>query len=322
MNQEQLTIVVLDGHTLNPGDLSWDRLEGLGQTTIYDQSGPDEVQERAKDAEIAITNKSLLPENVISALPKLQYIGVLATGYNVVDLDSAKERGIPVTNIPTYGTRSVAQMVFAHILNFTQHVAHHAGTVCDGRWACCPEFCYWDHPMVELDGLTMGIVGYGRIGQATGQLASAFGMKVLAHDAYPVEAPATTRMVDLETIFRESDFVSLHCPLTSENEKMVNPERLALMKPTAFLINTARGPLVDEAALAAALSTGQIAGAGLDVLTVEPPVADHPLYGLKNCVITPHIAWATRAARARLLNTAVDNLEAFLAGNPQNVVNP
>ena len=321
MNQEKLTIVVLDGHTLNPGDLSWDRLEGLGQTTIYDQSSPNQVQERAKDAEIAITNKSLLPGNVISALPKLQYIGVLATGYNVVDLDSAKERGIPVTNIPTYGTRSVAQMVFAHVLNFTQHVAHHAGTVCDGRWASCPEFCYWDHPMVELDGLTMGIVGYGRIGRATGQLASAFGMEVLAYDAYPVEEPAPARMVDLETVFCESDFVSLHCPLTAENENLVNTKKLASMKPTAYLINTARGPLVDEAALVNALTTGQIAGAGLDVLTVEPPAADHPLYKVENCVITPHIAWATRAARARLLNTAVDNLEAFLAGNPQNVVN-
>ena len=321
MNQKTLTIVVLDGHTLNPGDLSWDRLEGLGQTTIYDQSSPDEVHQRAKDAEVVITNKSLLPQNMISTLPKLQYIGVLATGYNVVDLDSAKQRGIPVTNIPTYGTRSVAQMVFAHVLNFTQHVAHHAETVCEGRWANCPEFCYWDHPMVELDGLTMGIVGYGRIGRATAQLATAFGMEVLAYDAYPIEDTEPTRMVDLETLFRESDFVSLHCPLTAENEKLVNAERLGLMKPTAYLINTARGPLVDESALEVALTTGQIGGAGLDVLSVEPPAADHPLYGIENCVITPHIAWATRSARARLLNTAVDNLEAFLAGNPQNVVN-
>jgi glycerate dehydrogenase len=213
-------------------------------------------------------------------------------------------------------------MVFAHVLNFTQHVAHHAETVCEGRWASCPEFCYWDYPMVELNGLTMGIVGYGRIGRATGQLATAFGMEVLAYDAYPAEETAPARMVDLETVFRESDFVSLHCPLTTENEKMVNPERLALMKPTAYLINTARGPLVDEAALEVALTTGQIAGAGLDVLTVEPPAMDHPLYGMENCVITPHIAWATRSARARLLNTAVDNLEAFLAKTPQNVVNP
>jgi glycerate dehydrogenase len=316
-------IVVLDGYTLNPGDLSWDELEALGSCEIHDRTPVDQVVPRAADAEILLTNKTVLSRTVIEQAAKLRYIGVLATGYNVVDVEAARERGIPVTNVPTYGSRSVAQMVFAHLLNLTQHVDHHARTVVDGRWTASDDFCYWDYPLVELAGQTMGIVGFGRIGQATAQLAVAFGMEVLACDTVePPGVPRHVKMVDLETVFRESDVVSLHCPLTPETERLVNEERLGLMKTSAFLINTSRGPLVDEPALAEALSSGRIAGAGLDVLAIEPPVSDNPLLGLKNCYVTPHIAWATKAARARLLATVVENVKAFLDGRPQNVVNP
>ena len=321
MSSDHPQIVVLDGHALNPGDLTWDRLRQLGRCTIHERTAPDAVVERAAGAEIVLVNKSPLTAAVIAELPDLKYIGVLATGYNIVDVEAAKQRGIPVTNIPTYGTSSVSQMVFAHLLNLTQHVSDHASAVRAGRWATAIDWCFWDSPLLELDGMTMGIVGFGRIGQATGKLADAFGMRVLAFDAFPVDAPDYASMVDLDTVFRETDVISLHCPLTPENEKMVGRERLKLMKPTAFLINTSRGQLVDEDALAEALNSGQIAGAGLDVLRVEPPLADHPLYTAKNCQITPHIAWATRSSRNRLLNTAVDNVEAFLKGGPQNVVN-
>lgn len=314
-------IVVLDGHTLNPGDLSWEGLETHGDCTIHDRTPSAQTIERAAGAEVVLTNKTVLDQAVIEQLPAMRYIGVLATGYNVVDIEAARERGIPVTNVPTYGTASVAQMVFAHLLNLTQRVADHAAGVRDGRWAKSVDFCYWDTPLVELDGLAMGIVGYGRIGRAVGQIARAFGMRVLAHDAYPISDPAGAEVADIETVFRESDVVSLHCPLTPETEKLVNVERLALMKPGAFLINTSRGPLVDEAALAEALNAGRLAGAGLDVLGVEPPTESR-LLSAQNCFITPHIAWATRSARSRLLNTAIDNVGAFLAGTPTNVVNP
>lgn len=313
-------IVVLDGWTTNPGDLSWERLEAIGPCTIHDRTLPEEILPRAAGAQAIYINKTAVQRETIAQLPQLKFIGVLATGYNVVDVAAAAAHGVVVTNVPTYGTQSVAQMVFAHVLNFTQQVAQHVAAVRAGRWAECPDFCFWDAPLVELDGLTMGIVGLGRIGQATARLAHAFGMKVVAYDAFPVEPPEYVRLADLETVFREGDFVSLHCPLTAENEQLVSTERLALMKPTAYLINTARGPLVDEAALETALGEKRIAGAGLDVLTVEPPPADHPLYAIENCHITPHIAWATRAARQRLLNTAVENLQAFLAGSPQNLV--
>jgi glycerate dehydrogenase len=252
----------------------------------------------------------------------MKYIGVLATGYNIVDIQAARERNIPVTNVPVYGTPSVAQMVFAHALELTQHVGHHAAGVREGRWTKSEDFCYWDYPLIELNGLTMGIIGYGRIGQETARIARAFGMEVLAHDVVqkPKDHPGV-EFVGLEDIFRRSDVVSLHCPLTAENKGMVNAARLNLMKKTAFLINTSRGPLVDEAALAEALNSGRIAGAGADVLAIEPPRADNPLLKAKNCHITPHIAWATAAARARLMKTAIANVQAFLAGRPQNVVN-
>jgi len=315
-------MVVLDGYTLNPGDLSWDELRALGPCVIHDRTAPRDVVARAQDAEIVFTNKTPLDRDALQSLPKLRYIGLLATGYNVVDVRFARERNIVVTNIPTYGTRSVAQHVFALLLELAQRVGHHAETVRGGRWSACPDFCYWDDPLIELEGLTMGIVGFGRIGQAVANLADAFGMKTLAHDLQPPPTlPPYARLVDLDTLFAQSDVVSLHCPLTAESAGLVNARRLAMMKSSAFLINTSRGPLVNEADLAAALNAGQIAGAGLDVLAVEPPRADNPLLTARRCYITPHIAWATRAARARLMRVAVENLRAFLDGRPVNVVN-
>ncbi len=317
-----MNIVVLDGHTLNPGDLGWDELKALGPCQIFDRTPPAEVAARAADAEIAVTNKAILHRAQIEAMPKLKCIAVTATGYNVVDTEAAKERGIVVCNVPTYGTRSVAQHTFALLLELTQHVGHHAQTVREGRWVRSPDWCYWDGPLVELDGLTMGIVGYGRIGQATARLAEAFGMRVIttASSSGKPRDPGVT-VVSMEQLFSESDVVSLHCPLTPETKHLVNAERLARMKPTAFLLNTSRGPLIDEAALAAALNSGRIAAAALDVLSAEPPLSENPLLSAKNCLITPHNAWAMRAARARLMKTTVENVRAFLAGRPQNVVN-
>ncbi len=317
-----MNIVVLDGYTLNPGDLTWKDLESLGQCTVYDRTPPEEIVSRAKNAEVVLTNKTLLFSDVIKQLPKLKYIGVLATGYNVVDVEAARNLGIPVTNVPAYSTQSVAQMVFAHLLNLTQHVGHHAETVRSERWTSNPDFCYWDTPLIELVGLTMGIIGFGRIGQATAKLAQAFGMKVIAYDVVsPSGMTEGCQFVGLEDVFQRSDVVSLHCPLTPQTKNIVNKQRLALMKKTAFLINISRGPIVDEQALAQALNNEEIAGAGLDVLSSEPPEKDNPLLKARNCFITPHIAWATRSARQRLLSVVVDNVAAFLAGKPQNVVN-
>ena len=316
----QPQIVVLDGHTLNPGDLSWDAIAAQGEFTVHERTPPGQVAERAVDAEIVFTNKALLPADTIEALSNLRYIGVLATGYNVVDTAAAAARGIPVTNIPAYGTASVAQMTFALILEQASQPALHNNSVRAGDWSECPDFCYWQKPLVELDGLTLGIIGYGAIGQAVANLGRAFGMNILAHTRTPREAE-NVRFADCETIFCEADIVTLHCPLTDENQGFVNAERLALMKPTAFLINTGRGPLVDEGALADALNQSQIAGAAVDVLSVEPPPPGNPLLNAKNLVITPHIGWATQAARARLMEIAAANLRAFLAGSPVNVVN-
>ena len=320
MDDAKPKIVVLDGHTLNPGDLNWDALGKIGELTVHDRTPPEQVAERAAEVEIVFTNKTLLPAEAINALPSLKYIGVLATGYNVVDIDAARARDIPVTNIPGYGTESVAQMTFALIFELTQQPALHDASVQAGDWTACPDFCYWKKPLVELDGLTLGLVGYGAIGQAVARLGRAFGMKILVHTRTAKEEK-DTEFADCETVFRESDVVSLHCPLTEENQGFVNAKLLSQMKPTAFLVNTARGPLVDEEALAKALNEEQIAGAATDVLSVEPPSADNPLFGAKNLIITPHIGWATRAARERLMNIAVDNLRAFLNGTPQNVVN-
>ena len=313
-------IVVLDGYTLNPGDLSWNMLEGLGPCTVYDRTPPREVLERARDAEILLTNKVVLARKTIVALPHLKYIGVTATGVNVVDLAAAGERSIVVTNVPSYATPSVAQMVLAHVLNLTQRVAAHAEAVRTGRWTSAVDWCFWDYPLVELAGLTMGIVGLGETGRATARLAQAFGMNVLATTRTVRDVPDAVQIVDLDALFRTSDVVSLHCPLAPETAGLVNRERLALMKQTALLINTGRGPLVDETALAEALNSGGIAGAGLDVLSVEPPPADNPLLSAKNCFLTPHIAWATKASRERLLESVAENVAAFLSGNPRNVV--
>jgi glycerate dehydrogenase len=331
-----MQIVVLDGYTLNPGDLNWGNLEALGPCVVHDRTQPDDLIARAAEADILLTNKIEISREIIARLPRLRYIGVTATGYNIVDVAAARERGIPVCNVPDYATQSVVQMVFAHLLNLTLHAADHAHGVAEGRWSRCPDFCYWDFPLVELAGLTMGLVGFGRIGRATAQVALAMGMKVLAFDkvVLPGDCPnfrlsengtvplaASVQFLELDELFRQSDVVSLHCPLTPETQNLVNGERLAMMKRSAYLINTSRGPLVDERALAAALHAGQIAGAGLDVLSIEPPPADHPLLTAPNCAITPHIAWATRAARKRLLDVAAANVKAFLDGTPQNVVN-
>lgn len=318
-----MNIVVLDGYTLNPGDLTWDGLKRLGSAMIYDRTPSDLVVERASDAEIILTNKTVLPRDAIVALPKLRYVGVLATGYNVVDFAAAKERGIPVTNIPDYGTSSVAQHTFALLLELTQHVGHHAQNVRDGAWTRSKDFCYWDFPLIELHGLTIGIIGFGKIGRAVARLAEAFGMRVLVHNrSKPKDLSPNYEFVNLDDLLSRSDVVSLHCPLTPENKQFINAERLARMKPSAFLLNTSRGPLLDEQAVANALNSGKIAGAGLDVLSVEPPKPDNPLLTAKNCLITPHIAWATRAARARLMDIAVENIREFVAGRPRNVVNP
>lgn len=317
-----MKMVILDGYTLNPGDLDWQAFKSLGECEIYDRTPVAQVIERARDAEIVVTNKTVLSRAVIAALPSLRYVGVLATGYNVVDIEAARERGIPVCNVPEYGTPNVAQAAFALLLELTNRTGHHAQTVREGRWTAATDFCYWDFPLVELHGLTLGIVGYGRIGQAVGRIGRAFGMKVLALDSNAARnGGAEAQFVDLDTLFCESDVVSLHCPLTPETKDLINVARLAQMKRTAFLINTARGGLVNEAALADALNHGRLTGAGLDVLSIEPPPADNPLLRAKNCIITPHIAWATRDDRARLMQVAADNLRAWLQGRPQNVVN-
>lgn len=316
-----MNICVLDGYTLNPGDLSWEELQQLGHYEIFERTHPAEMIARAAHAEIVLTNKAQLNRAIIEALPQLKYIGILATGTNAVDLAAAREKNIPVTNVPAYSTRSVAQATIALLLELTNRVGHHAQRVRDGAWTRATDWCFWDSPLIELDGLTIGIIGYGRIGAAVAETARTLGMKVIAYNSSIKSAPAHVKFVDLETLFRSSDVVSLHCPLTAQNQKLVNAERLAWMKPSAFLLNTSRGPLVDEPALAAALNSGRLAGAGLDVLSVEPPPAENPLLHAKNCLITPHNAWGTRAARTRLLKIAVANIQAFLNGKPQNVVN-
>jgi glycerate dehydrogenase len=316
-------IVVLDGHTMNPGDLSWAELEKLGDCEVFERSTPEQALHRSAGAQVVLTNKVVFSREVLQQLPELRYIGVTATGYNVVDTAAARDRGVVVTNVPTYATRSVAQAVFAHVLNLTHHVGQHAEGVRGGRWTASVDFCYWDWPLVELEGLTMGLVGFGRIGRATAELARAFGIHVLAYDQRPDPAAAAAAGVELtglDDLLARGDVVSLHCPMTPQTQHMVDARWLAKMKPTAFLINTSRGGLVDAAALAEALAAGRIAGAGLDVLEVEPPPAGNPLLTAPNCHITPHVAWATRSARQRLLATVVANVAAFLAGKPINVV--
>ena len=316
-----MKIIVLDGYGLNPGDLSWDGMEALGELKVYDRTSPSELLERSAGAEVLITNKTLITADDMEALPQLKYIGVLATGYNVVDIEAAKARGIVVTNIPAYSTSSVAQMVFAHILNITQRVGHYAEDNSKGRWTESVDFCYWDTNLVELDGKKMGIVGFGNIGKATARIAQAFGMEVWVYTSKEQhELPEGMKKVSLDDLFAACDVVSLHCPLTPETKGMVNAERLKLMKSQAILINTGRGPLINEQDLADALNEGRIGAAGLDVLSVEPSVKENPLLGAKNCFITPHIAWATKEARTRLMDIAVGNLKAYIKGHIINNV--
>ena len=316
-----MKIVLLDAHTANPGDVSWAPLESIAPCSIFPRTPLAETVARCAGAEIVITNKSVLNREIIESLPSLKYIGVTATGYNVVDVAAAKERGIVVTNVPGYSSPAVAQLVFALVLELTNHVGHHTQTVRDGRWVSCPDFCYWDHPIIELSGRTFGIIGYGDIGGSVARIALAFGMKVLAsRREWKTPPPDGVTPVSSDEIFKSSDVISLHCPLTDATKHLVGERTLGLIKPEAFLINTGRGPLVDEAALADALNSGRIAGAGLDVLSVEPPAGGNPLLGAKNCLITPHIGWASREARIRLIDQTAANLRAFLAGNPVNVV--
>ena len=318
-----MSIVVLDGYTTNPGDLSWEPLSALAPCTVWDRTAPADVITRLADAEIVLTNKTPLAAETLAALPKLKLISVLATGVNVVDVAAAKAQGIAVCNVPAYSTPGVAQAVFALLLELTNRTGHHSDTVHAGRWSAGPDFSYWDGTLVELAGLTLGIVGYGAIGAAVAAVGRAFGMRILGNRR-TAEGPIPEggEFVNLDRLFQESDVVTLHCPLTPQTEGLVDAARLAQMKPTAYLINTARGPLVQESHLCDALQAGCLAGAGLDVLSVEPPAPDHPLLQAPNCVITPHIAWATRAARQRLIQQSAVNVAAFLAGAPVNVVTP
>jgi glycerate dehydrogenase len=317
-----MKIVVLDGYCLNPGDLSWDALRRFGQVEIFDRTPAADVKVRLEGAALTLTNKTPIRAADIQALPDLRYIGVLATGYDVVDVAAARERGIVVANIPTYGTASVAQFVFALLLELCHNVRLHSDSVRAGEWSRSADWCYWQAPLMELAGKTMGIVGFGRIGRQAARIAAAFGMRVLAYDVSHADAPDYEgfRWADLEELLRESDVVSLHSPLTNETRGMINARSLRLMKPSAFLINTSRGPLVDSADLAGALNSERLAGAALDVLPQEPAAPDNPLLTARNCILTPHIAWATREARERLMQIAVENVSAFLAGNPRNVV--
>ena len=315
-------IVILDGYTANPGDLSWEGLKEWGEGTVYDRTQPSETVARAADAEIVLTNKVIIGRTEMAQLPLLKYIGVLATGYNVVDLKAAQERGITVTNVPAYSTESVAQMVFAHLLTVTNHTERYALENRQGRWSKNPDFCYYDTSIRELAGKTFGIVGLGNIGQRVAQIARAFGMQVKALTSKPAEAlPEGIQKADLKELFQTSDVISLHCPLTPDTHHLINNETIAWMNPETILINTGRGPLVDDAALATALETGRIKAYCADVMTEEPPKADNPLLKTKNAYITPHIAWATLEARQRLIQVATDNVRAFLTAHPQNVVN-
>jgi glycerate dehydrogenase len=317
-----MKIVVLDGYALNPGDLSWDSLQKTGTLEIYDRTPENLVAERAKGADAVLTNKTPLSRATLSQLSALKYIGVLATGYDMVDKAAARERGVVVTNIPTYGTTSVAQLAIALLLELCHHVGLHGDAVRNGEWSRNPDWSFWKTPLIELSGKTMGIIGFGRIGRQTGAIAAALGMRVVAHDTAEVNAPDYPgfQWVTLDRIVSEVDVLSLHCPLLPENKGMINKARLERMKRSAFLLNTSRGPLVVDQDLANALNDGVIAGAGLDVLSTEPPAPDNPLLSARNCIVTPHIAWATREARARLMDVAVENLRAFLEGRAENVV--
>lgn len=316
-------LVILDGHCLNPGDLSWDGLRALSEVEVHERTAPGDVVTRLRGAALAMTNKTPVPAAALQQLPGLAYIGVMATGYDVVDAKAARARGITVTNVPTYGTASVAQHTFALLLELCHHVGRHSEAVRDGEWAGSKDWSFWKTPLIELAGKTLGVVGFGRIGRAVGRIADAMGMRVIARDVAQHDPPPYPgfRWVEIDELLRESDVVTLHCPLTPEDRGLIDRARLRLMKRTAFLLNVSRGPLVVDEDLAAALNEGTLAGAGLDVLSAEPPAAGNPLFTARNCIVTPHLAWATQEARGRLLQIAVDNVAAFLRGEPQNVVN-
>ena len=319
-----MKIVILDGYTENPGDLSWDELGKLGDLTVYDRTSltdEGEIISRIGDAEVVFTNKTPISKAVIDACPNMKFISLLATGYNVVDYVYAGKKGIPVTNVPTYGTASVSQFSIALLLEICHHIGHHDASVHAGNWERCADWCYWDYPLIELDGKTMGIIGFGRIGQTTGRIARAMGMEVLAYDSHPSDAGrAIAEYVDLDALLARSDVVALHCPLFPETEGIINRETIAKMKDGAILLNNSRGPLVVEQDLADALNAGKLAAAGLDVVSTEPIRGDNPLLKAKNCIITPHISWAPKESRQRIMDCAVSNVKAFLAGSPVNVV--
>ncbi|MDE5842841.1 MAG: D-2-hydroxyacid dehydrogenase [Muribaculaceae bacterium] len=316
-----MNITILDGYSINPGDLDWSDLASMGTLTVYDRTLPAEVLDRARDSEILLTNKVALDSDIINALPHLRYIGILATGYNIVDIRVARLRGIPVSNVPSYSTMSVAQSVFALLLAFTNSTEHYSDEFHHGEWCRCPDFCFVNTDLTELAGKRLGIIGYGHIGKAVAQIGAAFGMQVCASSSKPQSEIPEVEKQTIDEIFTTCDVVSLHCPLTDDTYHLADARRIALMKPDAILINTARGPLVDEAALANALRQGKIRGAGLDVLGQEPPAAYNPLIGAPRCIVTPHIAWATKEARRRLIDIASANVRHFLAGDPQNIVN-
>lgn len=316
-----MNIVVLDGYGLNPGDLTWDPIKALGHLTVYDRTSDQEIIRRAANADIILTNKTILTAGTLQSLPKLKYIGILSTGYNVVDIEAAKGKGIVVCNIPTYSTDSVAQMTFAHLLNITNQVGHYAEENRNGRWNSSLDFCYWDTPIMELAGKKFGIIGLGHIGEAVARIARAFGMDVYAYTSRTADSlPQDIKKVNLENLFRECDIISLHCPLTAQTRQIINSESLSYMKPSAILINTGRGHLVNEQDLAEALNNGNIAAYGADVLCVEPAIPTNPLLTAKNVYLTPHIAWASTEARKRLMDICTENIKAFINGTPQNVI--
>ena len=321
-----MKIVVLDGYTENPGDLSWDQLSCMGELTVYDRTSYVEapiIAERIGDAEVIVTNKTPISKETMDKCPNLKMIAVLATGYNVINYDYAKEKGIPVCNVPTYGTACVGQYAIALLLEVCHHIGHHDKTVHEGKWANHIDWCYWDHPLIELDGKTAGIIGFGRIGQTTGRIAKALGMKVLAYDLYPNDSgKAIAEYVDLDTLLAQSDVVFLHCNLTADNEKMINKASIAKMKDGAILINNSRGQLIDEQDVTDALKAGKLAAAGLDVVYTEPIRADNPLLTAPNCIIPPHMAWGAKEARQRIMDCTADNIRAYLDGEPIHVVNP
>lgn len=318
-----MKIVVLDGYTLNPGDISWEGMEAFGEVTVYDRTKAEDVVERIGDAEVVYTNKTPITKETMDACPGMKFIGVLATGYNIVDVAAAKEKGIPVSNIPTYGTAAVSQFAIALLLELCHHIGEHSDAVKAGEWTSNPDWCFWKYPLVELAGKNMGIIGFGRIGQDTGKIAQALGMKVLAYDAFkrPELESDTCKYVDLDTLLAQSDVISLHCPLFPDTEGIINKDTIAKMKDGVMIINDSRGPLIVEQDLRDALDSGKVAGAALDVVSTEPIQMDNPLLGAKNVILTPHIAWAPKESRQRLMDIAVDNLKCYVDGKPQNVVN-